>query len=405
MLNFFPTSSLQGRLQIPVLPECHKCGLDKTCHSPKMRVTGQGKKEILIVAEAPGSEEDRQGKQLVGQSGLRLSKALARLGIDMRRDCWLENSLRCRPPRNDITDPKWVDYCRPNVVKTIQTLNPVVIILLGNIAVKSVLTYAQRARTDAEIIKWTGRRIPSQRCNAWLCPTYHPAYLGYEEERRRGIFEKIFLNDLAAACRITKRPWNPVPNYEAGVRIMLNSDEINAWLKKKHAEKPEFMAFDYETNMLKPDDARSTIICVSICFDGKEAVAFPLLNSVTESFLELLKDPSIGKIASNMKFEERWTRKMFGFGVRNWDHDTMLTAHLLDSRSGTTGLKFQSFIHLGIEDYDDHVKGYFEADGSYAENKVRDVGIEQLLHYCALDSLYEFKVAEIQKRLLQQSPY
>jgi uracil-DNA glycosylase len=78
------------------LPKCGACALYKTCNSPKMEPTGDGRKRILIIGEAPGRTEDDEGRQFCGESGRLLEEKLSMFGINMRKDCWLENAIRCR---------------------------------------------------------------------------------------------------------------------------------------------------------------------------------------------------------------------------------------------------------------------------------------------------------------------
>src|SRR5690606_23623431 len=142
MAGFFPASQLQVAKAPPSLaPQCGACGLFKTCKSPKMPVSGKGRREILVVAEAPGKDEDDRGIQLVGESGQLLERAMRKAGVDMRKDCWLTNSLICRPPNNRMPTKQEIDYCRPNLLKTIKELDPKVIILLGGSAVRSLIGY------------------------------------------------------------------------------------------------------------------------------------------------------------------------------------------------------------------------------------------------------------------------
>jgi hypothetical protein len=158
-------------------------------------------------------------------------------------------------------------------------------------------------------------------------------------------------------------------------------------------------AFDYETTMLKPDYSTAEIVCCSIAWANYSGVvkciAFPYGKIVDESFRKFLKSP-IPKIASNMKFEERWTRKVFGHGARNWRWDTMQAAHVLDNRPGITSVKFQAFVLLGFPIYDKHISKFLEGESTTVNQILTEVRPDQLLLYCGLDSLVEAKVAFLQ---------
>src|SRR4051812_20143993 len=124
-MGFFAAAEpAAARQRSSLVPLCGVCGLLKGCRSPRMPVSGEGRKGILIVGEAPGMNEDERGIQFCGKTGKLLERTLAKFDVDMRRDCWLTNSLACRPPRNKIDDARKIDYCRPLVVRAVNELRP-----------------------------------------------------------------------------------------------------------------------------------------------------------------------------------------------------------------------------------------------------------------------------------------
>lgn len=104
-----------------------------------------------------------------------------------------------------------------------------------------------------------------------------------------------------------------------------------------------------------------------------------------------------GLVTGNCKFEDRWTRKEFGCGVRNWVWDTMLAAHLMDNRPNISSLKYQAFAYLGQESYDWYLEDERRGKGSNARNRLKEVDMKGLLLYCGMDSLLEFKLFELQR--------
>ena len=397
--GFFSSSTLEKqKAPLYKVARCGLCQLYKTCKSPKMPVSGRGKKKILILGEAPGANEDEQGKPFVGKAGLLLSNTLQRLGIDMRRDCWITNALICRPEGNATPTDKQIAYCRPNVTKAIQELNPEIIIPLGAVAVKSLIAPLWK-ESVGNITRWLGWRIPNQKLNAWICPNYHPSYINRLEKTNQGpVALNLFEQFLESAIERTKlgRPWLETPNYSTQVERIFDEEKA-ARIIHKMIEKGGRAAFDYETNMLKPDSKEAKIICCSICYEGRKTIAFPWLGSAITAMGEFLRSERVEKIASNLKFEERWTRKEFGHGVKRWSWDTMLGAHWLDNRRGITSIKFQAFILLGMEDYNHHIEKYLHAKGGNKSNKIDEIEMSELLQYCALDSLLEYIVADIQE--------
>ena len=392
--GFFSQSEIDRLAETSGGPRCSSCGLSRGIQSPRMAVTGQGRKRILVVAEAPGSEEDVQGTQLVGPTGRLLRKELRRLDVDLDRDCFRTNAVICYPNGKQLT-AKHVKDCRYHLLRTIRELKPEVILLLGGKAVASLIGWLW-GEAPGKMERWAGWKIPSQRLNAWICPTWHPAYLLRE---RDAVLDLWFRRHLKAAVALSGRPWHDgPPDYPSQVERLY--DPVRAServLGMVGGEGP--IAFDFETDRLKPDHPDASIISCSVS-DGKTTIAFPWVGEAIPSMGKLLRSDR-PKIAANMKFEERWTRRVFGHGVRNWAWDTMQAAHILDNRRGVSGLKFQAFVYFGVGEYDNEVKNYIEGEGGNGPNRMREVKMADLLLYNGLDSLLEWKLAKVQRKELQ----
>ena len=149
---------------------CEKCGLYKNCINPKMKYTGKGKKRILVIAEAPGKEEDRKGIQLIGQSGQLLRNFLKKLDINLDRDCWKTKAVICRSANNKTPTHAQVNYCRHNLLKTVNDLKPEKIITLGKIALQGLISDKISVN---KMEKWVGSSIPDQDFKCFNFPTYH----------------------------------------------------------------------------------------------------------------------------------------------------------------------------------------------------------------------------------------
>ena len=104
------------------------------------------------------------------------------------------------------------------------------------------------------------------------------------------------------------------------------------------------------------------------------------------------------KIGANIKFEDRWVRRMFGRPVRRWVWDTMQAAHVLDNRPGITSLKFQAFVRLGQGDYDSVVSPFLKADGGNQRNRIREADLDKLLLYNGMDAVCTWEVAKQQRK-------
>lgn len=397
--GFFSPGEVSKKAPLSLVPKCGACGLYKTCQSPKMPLDGEGGRGILIVGEAPGRTEDARGKPFVGKTGQLLEQTLHSLKVDLREDCWITNALICRPVDNKIPDERMVDYCRPNVMKVIQEHQPHTIILLGARAVRSVIGWLWK-EDPGGVNRWLGWSIPNQRLNAWICPTWHPSYLERarsDKDRRIEVMEAMWRGHLKKACSHRKRPWEQAPDYNGQV-YTLSDDGEAAEAVRTYQEEGNPIAFDFETDRIKPDREDSTIICCSVS-NGITSHAFPWGRKVRKAMKSLLCSP-IPKYGWNVKFESRWAMKLMGVEVSNWAWDGMIATHVLDNRPEICSLKFQAFTRLGMESYDDYMKPFLKSDAPNLPNRIREAGLEKTLFYCGLDSLLEFKLAEVQRKQL-----
>jgi uracil-DNA glycosylase len=394
---FHPLQWQKQKVPLSLVPQCEACGLYKQCESGKMAVSGKGRRNVLLVGEAPGENEDRLGRPFVGAAGAELTRLLANIGVDMRQDCFLTNAVICRPQtahgENRTPTSAEMDFCRPNLTKTLFSLQPDVVILLGGVAIKSLISLAwKEGEVDhTQVARWAGWQIPCQKLNAWICPTYHPSFLLH---KKNPAAELHVLNHLRSAFSHKSKPWKTLPDYRSKLRVIMDDREAAEEIHK--FEKSEMIAFDYETTTLKPDGRHARILCCSIS-DGERSISYPWTGQAVGATRDVLR-ASVPKIASNIRFEERWTRKEFGFGVRNWKWDTVLGAHWRNCRRGVCGLKFQAFVLLGMPDYSSHLDSYMKSKSgnSNSRNRLHKVEPFELMLYCAYDSLLEVLVARKQ---------
>jgi DNA polymerase len=146
---------------------CTRCELSRG-RTQTVFGTGDRRADLLVVGEAPGAEEDRQGQPFVGRAGQLLNSMLRALGRS-RESVYIANVLKCRPPGNRDPSPAEVACCLPYLQRQIELLAPRLILVVGRIAAQSLLA------TDAPIGRLRGRL---HRLGATpLVVTYHPAYL------------------------------------------------------------------------------------------------------------------------------------------------------------------------------------------------------------------------------------
>lgn len=404
--GFFAGSRLRQYAPARALPHCGACGLYRQCQSPKMPVAGSGNCGVLFVGEAPGESEDEQGFPFVGKAGKRLRGVLKRVRFAFDTDGWASNALICRPPRNRKPTSAEVGYCRPNLLRTIKELKPTVIVPLGAAAVSAVVGSVWKEDTGA-MGRWAGWCIPCHEFNAWVCPTWHPSYILREDDP---VLNRQFEEHLKAAVAHTDHPWPAgPPNWATDVRRVLDPARAALWLRQAARRNDGAVAWDYETNMLKPDGPDARIVSCAVAWgraQPERCIAFPWHGEAIMAMGELLRSP-MPKIASNLKFEDRWTRREFGHRVRGWAWDTMLAAHVLDNRPAITSVKFQAFVRLGVPAWNEKIEPFLKTRGDSTINRIlKEIDIDDLLVYNGLDALLEFRVAVSQiEELGQESPW
>lgn len=152
---------------------CTACGL---CQGRTQTVFGVGNERAhwMVVGEAPGEQEDRQGEPFVGKSGQLLDNMLRALGLTRdeagpERQVYIANTVKCRPPGNRNPEPQELAQCEPFLMRQIALVQPRVILAMGRFAVQSLL------RSNEPIGRLRGRVHRYQ--GVPLVVTYHPAYL------------------------------------------------------------------------------------------------------------------------------------------------------------------------------------------------------------------------------------
>ncbi len=149
------------------LGDCTRCQL----HGGRTTLVfgvGNPRAELMFVGEGPGGEEDRQGEPFVGRAGQLLTRMIRAMGFE-RRDVYIANVVKCRPPHNRDPEPDEIEACEPFLKAQIAAIGPKVIVALGRFAVQTLL------RDGSPISRLRGRWREYQ--GVRLMPTFHPAYL------------------------------------------------------------------------------------------------------------------------------------------------------------------------------------------------------------------------------------
>lgn len=161
--------------------QCVNCSLHQ---SRKQVVFGEGDPHarLILVGEAPGAEEDRQGRPFVGAAGQLLSRMLEAIGLT-RDKVYICNVLKCRPPGNRNPLPEEITACRSWLTRQLELLQPEVICSLGTYATQTLLnTQEPIGKTRGKVYHYEGRAV---------VPTFHPAALLYHPQNKRLAWEDM----------------------------------------------------------------------------------------------------------------------------------------------------------------------------------------------------------------------
>lgn len=169
------------------IKRCKKCPL---WHQRINAVPGEGsaKAKIMLVGEAPGRNEDLQGRPFVGAAGKILDRLLSSIKLK-RKDIFISNILHCRPPRNRNPRTTEIKACTPYLNKQIQILKPKIICSLGNFATAYILKkFGLKAKAEVKgISKLHGKVFKAK--NMKIVPLYHPAAAVYNPHMFKVLLE------------------------------------------------------------------------------------------------------------------------------------------------------------------------------------------------------------------------
>jgi len=162
---------------------CTRCILHR---GRTQAVFGSGDLEArwMVVGEAPGAEEDRQGEPFVGNAGQLLNAMLAAIGLP-RPSVFVANMVKCRPPENRDPKPAELASCRPYLERQVRLLQPTLILVVGRIAAQALLA------TDAPVARLRGQLHRVGGLNTPAIVTYHPAYLLRTPADKRKAWEDL----------------------------------------------------------------------------------------------------------------------------------------------------------------------------------------------------------------------
>ena len=370
-------------------PSCIKCGLHEDCITPFMEPSGVVAPNIIIVGEAPGKDEDKDGEPFVGRSGRLLRNTLNEVGVS--KEVMFTNIVRCRPPGNKTPTKKTINLCKHFTIYDIDKHKPEQVWLMGGSPLFGVLG-------ESGITSWNG--VIVNKFDITYLPLFHPSYIlrddSHLDEWLEGMLKAVDGHEgVEKFHRIIPRTLDEI-------------DEMYEFLSRC-----EYISYDTETSALDAFSAYSMILSVSfagIDDDGvRQSYSLPLehpeswwateipdgfkpkiseYEKVVGTVVAILHDHSGYLIGQNMKFDQVHTHAQLNVDYQVGG-DTMLISHLIDSRPGIHGLKRLAGVHLGMYEYEQELTDYrnkhpeanVKRGGSYAF-----MPLDILLPYGAMDA-------------------
>lgn len=321
-------------------PDCELCPLHEEAEHVCLMGAGSRKSKIMIVGEAPGEREDETHKAFVGPAGQLLTELLKIVGIS-RKECYITNAAKCRPPSNRTPDRKEIKVCSQTYLfREWDKVSPEFVLALGNSALQAILG-------KSGITKHRG--TPTTVRGSTVFPTFHPAAAlrnpKYSSSLRADIQRFAALvrgEDSGGQPTSTKLVRTPQA-LKALRRVLMRAEEIS---------------FDIETTQLEEWDEGAEIVSIAFSWKEGHGAFVPIYHKSTnrrwaDAALRYLKPvlerPDAKYIGHNGKFDCKWLASK---GVNaQLTFDTMLAAHILDENR-LKGLKPLSQILLGVHAYD-----------------------------------------------------
>jgi uracil-DNA glycosylase family 4 len=308
-MGFFTPSQLKKQSAVKVdidqlESNCLGCGLYKHSSHPKIKVSGEGRKRILIIGEYSTDSDDQYGTAFAGDEGEYLRRTLKFENVSLNLDCWKINAVRCKNQTFGKNPTQiQINACRPYIEKIVKQLKPKLILVMGDIAITSLFGEDFSNRTTT---RWRGYCIPDEKFKCNIVPLYPPSHvLRFEKDKN---LKTTFERDLKSAIRCLETAEFEWKDYEQYVTPIKDFNRVVTLLKRILKRKAK-IAYDYETTGLKPFKQGHKIVSIGVAVTPTKAFAFPYQwkSFWTKSeFLEIkrlwkaiLADKEIEKIAQN----------------------------------------------------------------------------------------------------------
>jgi uracil-DNA glycosylase family 4 len=202
---------------------CTRCVLSQS-RTQAVFFDGNPQAQVMLVGEGPGQQEDETGIPFVGRAGQLLTKILEAVGIDRKRDVYICNTVKCRPPQNRTPEPAEMEACSPYLEGQLYWVKPKIILLSGGAAVRDVL------KLQTGITKIRGQWYETPFNGALAMPIFHPSYLLRNPSKQKGTPKWLMWQDIQEVRRKMDELGIPVSGQAHPSYIQQNQALDNASL-------------------------------------------------------------------------------------------------------------------------------------------------------------------------------
>jgi len=397
-----------------------RCLLGKSAKTIMVTPRGSNQPLILLVGECPGTDEDKKGEAFIGPAGKILDEILETLQIPpvaVRRT----NVIRCKPSAHNgygVRPPEKheIDACIPFLHDEILTLNPKVIVTLGNTAMGALTGRKQITVMRGKELKVKLKASPYPQGEFTVIPALHPSFVLRQGGKGHGNAYTLLMEDLAHAWKFVGGKVSDDGTSYSMLKTPSEFEEYARSVVKRYrsGEIPGIVA-DIETTTLDAYDPNGILLCVGFSTREKEGVVLPIFHkdspisdslsqkrvlSVLAKLLDL-----VPVINANIGFDMLFLAERYGIQIRSVLFDTMLAHHTLYDNSRSNRLEDMAASILGMGGWKSSVHSVL-ASLKKESRHYGNVPLEILYPYAAKDADATYRLfVYLQKKLIEEGLY
>lgn len=393
---------------------CSKCGAYLNCKHGRLDGV-VGSNDILLVLPPPSEVEDLAGRCGVGQEYKWLEDQLQEVGIKWS-ECSRVNVVGCYSERNR---PAMLTHCFSRVDAFVKRVNPKLVIAFGD-KVLPFTVGTMFSRDIGSTNKWKRYTIPYYAWNCWLqhlpAPSDILEHERYEKNNRwknattfqdkleailnNGTYKALtreLKSSIKNAYLRSRQPLPPHIDSYTTVKVLTPAQSVsylNDAAEYLKAHPKEICEYDLETTGIKLWNEGHSVFSASICYKDTESASFRVTNENLPALTSFLQN-EFNWCGHNFKYDAVASAIHLGHFPKNLKFDTQLASHFYNNTPGTKSLKFNTFVFLGVGDYESETHSFLEATpaddskyGSNAINHIYEAPEDKVLLYGGKDTLY-----------------